>query len=823
MKKKSVRIIVVLFLSALMAICLFACNKNEQKTPGSSVTGTSASTAITDNSAEPSVNMTESYSKGRKEFKAVTGIELPALENVVVEEFPYEEGATSYELDITENVTKNTFDTLSAFLDTTLASWKKEGPSTDGEYTNVWYRNNSDSIGITWDNYNKAVYVHAIMGGSEPTKPDTSTGPADSMTDSYRRGREQFHTVSGIWLPELENLELDAASSFDTVKKAAELIVGANGEVFAEMVNAVKKELAYEPLSNNKNHWEQEGWMAFWEWEYEAEGRTHKVTIQLENNSYTGKITVGYWLRDYYTLTLTAGQGGTARVEIAGRAQDGNTANVCYNTYSELYATPSLGYEFAGFYEGATKLSDDNPLEYMIVKDVSIEARFTEIPSDMDAGYKAARAALYDMSGIILPASDDVVTNEDSTQIEFDTEDGVRDYYQCEFVFATSDEAAAAYADFQAAVIDVEGEQEESMEGMDLWSVLYPDAAIPYRDDVMMHINERSIFLMWRKQPIAFYSVAVEGNGSAYAVYTGSDYNDRYVERYWEIVDAFHGKVVATADQGNKFVGWFVDGVAVSSDATYIFNYYHQTIDFTEITFVAKFEELPASAMTDSYRTGREAFETITGFTLPELEDCEVLGSSDLRTEQHTVACFDITGTADDMASINSSLQLQVGHEPSYEDELGTTWQIEVQFGEDWYIGQIWTMLDAGEYEGSAYSFVYVNYCVEEVSESYVAGRKLYFEVTGLELPLLAGVEAETSPYTPGESSGLEVDINSDATTDMFDKIVAFFDSLEGWEKQDTIEDGEYINQFYTSDAGMIGVTWDGYNNGLYIHFDQNS
>ena len=51
--------------------------------------------------------MTESYARGRAEFKVVTGIELPAIADITVEEYPYEDGATSYELDITAGVTRD--------------------------------------------------------------------------------------------------------------------------------------------------------------------------------------------------------------------------------------------------------------------------------------------------------------------------------------------------------------------------------------------------------------------------------------------------------------------------------------------------------------------------------------------------------------------------------------------------------------------------------------------------------------------------------------------------------------------------------------------
>ena len=48
-------------------------------------------------------------------------------------------------------------------------------------------------------------------GGSKPDSPSSV-----NMTDSYKTGRENFHFVTGVWLPELESVELLGSSDFST-------------------------------------------------------------------------------------------------------------------------------------------------------------------------------------------------------------------------------------------------------------------------------------------------------------------------------------------------------------------------------------------------------------------------------------------------------------------------------------------------------------------------------------------------------------------------------------------------------------------------------
>ncbi|MBO4623667.1 MAG: hypothetical protein J5691_07310 [Bacilli bacterium] len=110
-------------------------------------------------------NMSESYAKARGEFQKVTGILLPELEGLEVDDYPYSEGATSYCFDIIggEELGYDTFAALKAYLDLSLSSWTCTGPEVEGEYTNYNYTNDNAWIGLTWDSVNEAVYLNAMM------------------------------------------------------------------------------------------------------------------------------------------------------------------------------------------------------------------------------------------------------------------------------------------------------------------------------------------------------------------------------------------------------------------------------------------------------------------------------------------------------------------------------------------------------------------------------------------------------------------------------------------------------------------------------------
>ena len=215
--------------------------------------------------------------------------------------------------------------------------------------------------------------------------------------------------------------------------------------------------------------------------------------------------------------------------------------------------------------------------------------------------------------------------------------------------------------------------------------------------------------------------------------------------------------------------------------------------------------------MTASYAAGRTAFATITGFTLPALPDCEVIGSSDLRVDQHTTACFDITGTADDMAAIVAALGPQVGHEPSHSDADGTTWRIEIELDGTYYVGDIWAMLDKPD---ETHSFVYVNYNVAAVDASYVTAREQFHTVTGVWLPLLAGFEMDEYPITHFDPTAKDYtfDLAGDEITEyVFEVMKDFFDGLEGWtlDAGASTHDGVFDHYNYkTANGDAIDLVW---------------
>ena len=69
-----------------------------------------------------------------------------------------------------------------------------------------------------------------------------------------------------------------------------------------------------------------------------------------------------------YTVTLTAGEGGTVTALTQSTYEAGAEIT--------LAATANEGYAFSGFYEGSTLISVENPYTYTVTKDVTITAMF---------------------------------------------------------------------------------------------------------------------------------------------------------------------------------------------------------------------------------------------------------------------------------------------------------------------------------------------------------------------------------------------------------------------------------------------------------------
>lgn len=593
--KLLIKYFVLLIVTVMLFSVLVSCGENNKPENNEENNQETNQDKEQNKDQETSVEMTNSYKQGRNQFKAVTNIELPALDKLVVDEFPYREGSSEYCFDITsgENLNYATYQTFENFFKEKLGACDSGFPKGDEQNgRDAQWTKNGRWYQTMWDATNKAIYINTTTKNPNVNpEVDPSTNPGDEptskMTESYKLGRNNFHAISGIWLPEIENLELDADSSFELDKKSAEFIVAGDSNLFATYLSAVKSYLANEPLSDNNNHWKDD-YGSFWEWDYaDTNNEMHKVTIQMELRQ--TKIYVGFWFRDYNRITVTTTEGGSVILKRGGRVQENNTSYSVNNTSYDIIATPDFGYEFTGFYVGNDKLSDNSNYTILVSKDVLVEAKFSAIPDNMEESYRKFRKTFFELSEIILPELENVTTDHET--INKDEDNQVRDEAQAELVFASSNGITNVYADIKTLINRKYGNPSEDINDayslMTQWSIPDYEATIPYRTEILLTYskNDTSFFVMWRKQPIVIINVSVEGNGTAGFVVINSNYEEELFTKSFEIVDAFHGTLQANySDLSKEFLGWYVDSQLVSSDIRYTFNY--TDVDFTEITFV---------------------------------------------------------------------------------------------------------------------------------------------------------------------------------------------------------------------------------------------
>ena len=654
-----------------------------------------------------------------------------------------------------------------------------------------------------------------------------SGGTTVNMTDSYKSGRQAFYDVSGIWLPEIENVELLSSSDVD----------GSDGVICFDFLGdratfestyAYLKDLLHKAsdFGGAEEGYREDTNGGYWEFVTATGTRKFKTNIDISwdaDNAAGTAIYVNLVVREYVTVTLTTTEGGTATLKMGSKTFENNVAVVTPGDHLIFTATAANDHEFKGWYVGEELLSDANPYSAFETPKTSVTVKgvFEAAADNMDAGYKAAKNALYGMSGIVLPALENATTNAKTTQITVDP-DGLRDEFQCEFVFATAEEAKKAYIDFRAAIMKIDGDPEETESSdsfaMDIWSVLYADATVPYRDDVMMNYQggTTNFFLMWRKQPIVFYHVSTDGDGgSAYISYIGPDYQERRVDSYWEISDAFHGKVCAVADSGYKFSGWYVKGTLVSTEATYAFNYEKEDVNFTDITFVAKFEENKVT-MTESYAAARSAFNSATGLTLPELAN--VGGAYFAEDEMVDIggSTAETGATNDTLTAVNAAFESEIGFAPVYSGGA-YVWTYTVTKDNKTFVTEVRTVFQAESSGG----LVVVMYRKNAVDASFMTARAQFKAVTGVELPVMAGLTVDEFPYKDGDTSYcFDITGGDMLGYSTYTAFKAFFDgALVDWTVEGPTTAGEYTNVDYKSAAGdWIGLTWDSTNESVYIN-----
>ena len=97
----------------------------------------------------------------------------------------------------------------------------------------------------------------------------------------------------------------------------------------------------------------------------------HTYTVNKDVNI-TAKFEVIEVTPETYTVTLTAGEGGTV-TELEQTEYEANSEIT-------LQATANEGYNFLGFYEDTTLISSENPFIYTVTKNVEITANFEKNP-----------------------------------------------------------------------------------------------------------------------------------------------------------------------------------------------------------------------------------------------------------------------------------------------------------------------------------------------------------------------------------------------------------------------------------------------------------
>ena len=142
-------------------------------TPSSSnsnvASSSSSSSIVSSSSVEPTVNMSNSYATAREQFKNVTGVEVPAIDNLEADteyfQF-YKETDTDYCFDIISGSALNfqTYMVFENFFKETLGNCLEGYP--DGDEANGrdaewikegrWYQ-------TYWDATNKAIYINTTL------------------------------------------------------------------------------------------------------------------------------------------------------------------------------------------------------------------------------------------------------------------------------------------------------------------------------------------------------------------------------------------------------------------------------------------------------------------------------------------------------------------------------------------------------------------------------------------------------------------------------------------------------------------------------------
>ncbi|MBQ4255873.1 MAG: InlB B-repeat-containing protein [Bacilli bacterium] len=260
----------------------------------------------------------------------------------------------------------------------------------------------SDNYPETSSDNSKDSSPVSSLESSSDSSDSVSSEPTVTMSESYRQGRERFHSITGVWLPEFEGVE-DYYSYFDIENQATRFDFTGSQAIYSSL-----KTYLVSSIGNFQN---EDQYGVYWEYDATVNEVEAKVNIDLgfynENNQYI--ISLHGFVRNYYTVSLDAGNGGSVSLKMGSRVFENNTAKVNAGDYLILTASPNSGFEFSGWYIGEALLSKENPYTYRApANNVTVVGKFAESTIQMTDSYASARNAFHEASDLWLPELESV-------------------------------------------------------------------------------------------------------------------------------------------------------------------------------------------------------------------------------------------------------------------------------------------------------------------------------------------------------------------------------------------------------------------------------
>lgn len=246
------------------------------------------------------------------------------------------------------------------------------------------------------------ILVFSLFCVSCTQDPEQTT--TDNMTDSYRAARKSVHDSSGIWLPELEGIEItNTEITPNGAKPLVNISFAGDETLFNQLATYLNEKIGRNPDMSEAN-------LKWWEMQYTDKGQAYVGNISIFFNK--NSITIASHFFRGFTVTLTASPaaGGTVSFKLAGTPVAGPSLTEAENSDMDLVATPATGYEFAGWYRNNTLVSDKaNYTDFKVPgENVTIEARFTEKQTTMTDYYSTGRQKLIEWNLLTLPELEDL-------------------------------------------------------------------------------------------------------------------------------------------------------------------------------------------------------------------------------------------------------------------------------------------------------------------------------------------------------------------------------------------------------------------------------